>query len=260
MTAPPVRFSRLIVDLGSGAPDRATLRYVAEFAKLLKIDLLGLWARDQRLAGLAGLPVLREFRTLERRWLAVPGANLARDLERAAEFAQRALDEAGVSAGVTCHFEFAQAPAAEAITAAAGATDIIVAAPARALHDRALQPFPDFLAAALATPAAVLIVPDRVVRSRGPILTIAETPEDPLLLASAAAIALAANERSEVVTASSLALPPPIGLPDSIRERLIVMSRSADASVALATAAHRSVPVLVLRPATTADTDDERRR
>jgi hypothetical protein len=38
------------------------------------------------------------------------------------------------------------------------------------------------------------------------------------------------------------------------------MSRSADARVALAMATHRGVPVLVLRPANAAETEDERRR
>ncbi len=249
MTNAPVAFSRIVIDLGSGAPDRETLRLAARFAGLLRIELLGLFAHDPQLAGLVDLPVLREFRTLEQRWLAVPGGDLARYLDLTAALARRALDAAGRSAGVRCHFERTHAAASEAITAVSSATDIIIAAETKAAPGHAPVSFGELVDAALATPAAVLIVPSQVVRARGPVLAIAEPGRDPDLLASAAAIAGAAKERLEVAAPSSLALPLPWGLSESIGEVLIVLPRTVDVGAAArALAAHRRVPVLVLPP------------
>ena len=53
MSLAHVEFTRIVLGLDQRALDRAALRFAADFAKLLQLDLVGLFAEDPSLAQLA---------------------------------------------------------------------------------------------------------------------------------------------------------------------------------------------------------------
>jgi len=243
MTASAAAFTRIVLGLDQGASDRATIRFAADFARLLRLDLFGLFAEDPSLTQLAGLPSLREFRLLERQWRPIEGGSLSAELERCAATARQSFDEIAGAMGVARRFEVVHARVREAIASVSGESDIILLAEPRAAVPLAHESFAEIVTAALATPAGVLVVPHRIARVHGSILAIGETAEDESV-ASAAAIAAAVHERFEVVTTRDRELSRRLGRPT---ERMIVMTRRAGARVApLSLVAGRRVPVLVL--------------
>jgi hypothetical protein len=243
MTAPPAAFTRIVLGLDQAGSDRAAMRFAADFARLLRLDLFGLFAEDPSLARLVGLPSLREFRLLERQWRPIEGGSLSAELERCAATARQSFDEIARATGVARRFEVVRARVKEAIASVSGESDIILLAEPRAAVPLAFESFAEIVTAALATPAGVLVVPNRIARLHGSILAIGETAEDESV-ASAAAIAAAVHERFEVVAARDQELSHRPGRP---AERMIVMTRRVGARVApLSLVAGRRVPVLVL--------------
>jgi hypothetical protein len=130
--------------------------------------------------------------------------------------------------------------------------------------------------AAFRSTAAVLLVPPRIVRTKGPIVAIATAAGDPSIMA-AAAIAVAAKETlvvieagkqvrgkvetSRLATDTGLTVQRIVGgelSPDphaclevmrALQERLVVMARTPfDGAIASAIGAARQVPVLVIEP------------
>ena len=53
---------------GSGSVDRDTLRAAAEFARLLQLEMLGVFIEDRALLGLGALPFARELRLPGHDW------------------------------------------------------------------------------------------------------------------------------------------------------------------------------------------------
>jgi hypothetical protein len=246
MSPAPALFTRIVLGLDQSGSDRATMRLAADFARLLRLDLFGLFAEDPSLARLGGLSSLREFRLLERQWRPIEERSLSAELERCAALARQSFDEIAQAMGVARRFEVVHARVMEAIASVSGESDIILLAEPRAAAPLARESFAEIVAAALATPAGVLVVPNAIVRARGPILAVAETEEDESV-ASAVAIAAAAHERVEVIAASgrdASTLSQRLGRPG---ERMIVMTRQVGARLApLSLLAGRRVPVLVL--------------
>ena len=76
MSLANVEFTRIVLGLDQRALDRAALRFAADFAKLLQLDLVGLFAEDPSLARISEMPALREFRLLEKQWRSIEGRSL----------------------------------------------------------------------------------------------------------------------------------------------------------------------------------------
>jgi hypothetical protein len=246
VSSPPVTFRRVVLGFSLGASDRTAVRFAAGFAKLLRLDLLGLFAEDPSLARVAALPALREFRLIERQWRPIEGRNLTSDLEKCAAIARQTFDEIARTTGVVRRFEVVHARMMEAIASASVEGDVVVLVEPRSPAQFAQETFAEAVAAALATPAAVMVVPSPVARERGHILAVSETAEDESVV-SAAAIAAAANERLEIVATTDRDAP--TLAPRSARggERMIVMTRRISARLTpLSIMAGRRVPVLVL--------------
>lgn len=246
MTGPSLSFRRIVLGLDQSASDGTALRFAADFAKLLRLDLFGLFAEDPGLAQLAGLSSLREFRVLERQWCPIEGRSLSGDLESRAAVARRAFEEMARVIGVSRRFEIVHAKRMDAIAAVSGETDIVMVSESRTAANFCIPSFPEIVAAAMRTRAAVLLVPNPAARSHGPVLAIGATADDPCV-ASAAAIAAAADEQLEVVTMRDLAVSMPWRRRDQPGERMVVMSRRVSASLApLSIVSQRRIPVLVL--------------
>jgi hypothetical protein len=241
------RFARMVVGLGQAAPPPSALRFAVEFARLMRLDLFGLFVSDPKLASLAGFPLLREFRTLERRWRATAGSGISSDLDIAVAAARRTVDEACRIAGVANRFEVVQATAFDAVASRSNAADIILAAAGRAAESGDFASLERRVAAALGTEAAVLIMPDRIARGRGPVAAV-ETAEGEATMAVARAVATATGERLETVRLTGRSLSSPWGPAERLAERLIVLPRmKGDSTTGVTLAIRRKVPVLIAR-------------
>jgi hypothetical protein len=186
-------YRRLLLDFAAGGIDRAALRAAADLARLLDVEMLGLFIEDQSMVGAANLPFLRELRMPMHEWQPVSSETLALELRLLSEQARMVLVEEGAAVGARCRFEVRRGDPATAVAGLCSFQDIIaVTEPADAVEwltgtaDRARK-------AALSSEAAVLLLPARPSSPPGPIVAIAENYNDSALLV-AARIAAASNQ------------------------------------------------------------------
>ena len=270
-------FKRLVLGLQPSAPDR-TMQLAVELAELLNLELLGLFLEDTSLRNLAGIPFAREFRLLGGGWQPIDLARLTRDLESAARGAERLFADAAKRLATGYQFEVMRGSTAETIASVSRTGDIVMVFEPVSAAERATQQFVWLIEAAFRSAAAVMLVPTRIGRTKGPIVAIVAASDDPSLEA-AAAFAKAAKEELVVLEAYAGAPDDPRirklaaetgltirrvatgrGLPSDpkallpffqdLRERLVVMTRGVPTDeLALTIASARAVPVLVVEPA-----------
>ncbi len=278
MPLEPHSFRRLVLGLQPSAPNR-TMRLAVELAELLHLDLLGLLIEDTSLRDLATIPFARELRSLGGGWHVINLDRLSRDFELAARSIERMFTDAARHLTTRYQFELVRGPMAEMISSISRTDDIVMIVEPLSPAERATQQFIWLLEAAFRSAGAVMLVPPSVVRSKGPVVAIAATLDDPSIRA-AAAIAIAAKEELIVIeadghdandphirilaadtglsikrmSAAKIALPDPTICAQAFRqtqERLVVMTRGAfEDATASAIAAARRVPVLVIEPPT----------
>jgi len=276
MTKQPRSFKRLVLGLQPGAHDR-TMKLAVELADLLHLDLLGLLLEDTSLRDLANIPFSREFRLLGGGWHALDLDRLARDFELAARDIERKFTEATRRLSTVCQFEIVRQSLTDTFASVSRSGDIVMIVEPEGPAERASQQFTWLLEAAFRSAAAVMLVPPRITRTRGPVVAIARSVDDPSIHA-AAIIALAAEEELVVLHADGQSVDDPrwrqlaaetgrtvqritaadIGGADpaayardfrQIQERLIVLTRGTfKDAIASALAAARQVPVLVIEP------------
>jgi len=268
-------FKRLVLGLQPSASIRA-MRLAAELAELLDLDLLGLFLEDSSLRELAGIPFAREFRPLGGGWHPFDLDRLAHDLEVAARAVERSFTVAVKNLAARSQFEVMRGPVREALSSVSGTGDIVMIVEPANAAERVSAQFCGLIEAAFRSAAAVMVVPPRIIRSRGSIVAIATTADDPSI-AAAAGIAVAAKETLVIIevgkqfrddlSLSQLAAdtgltirriaagdlsPDPAACFEALRplqERLVVMTRlPSDGPVASTIAAARQVPVLVIEP------------
>jgi hypothetical protein len=247
----PHSFKRLVLGLQPSAPDR-TMQLAVELADLLHLDLLGLFLEDTSLRDLAGIPFAREFRTLGGGWHAIDLDRLSHDFELAARSIERMFMQAAKQLSTRSQFEVVRGPLTKTFASVSPTDDIVMIVEPVSAAERATQQFAWLVQAAFQSAAAVMLVPPQIARTKGPIVAIAATPDDPSIH-TAAAIAVAAKEELIVIEARGVALPDPAICAQAFRqsqERLVVMTRGAFENGAASTiAAARRVPVLVIEPA-----------
>jgi hypothetical protein len=276
MSREPHSFKRLVLGLQPGAHDR-TMRLAVELADLLHLDLLGLFFEDTSLLDLAGIPFSREFRPLGGGWHTINLEQLLHDFELAERSIERKFMGAAKRLPSGYQFEVARGSPAKTFASVSRRDDIVMIIEPQSPAERATQQFAWLLEAAFRSAGAVMLVPPRIMRTKGPVVAIATSPDDPSIHA-AAAIALAAKEELIIIEAdghdvndarvSKLAADTGLtirhvaaarlGLADptacalafrQIQERLVVLTRGAFADAAAsAIAAARRVPVMVVEP------------
>ncbi len=267
-------FKRLVLGLQPSAADH-TVRVAVELADLLQVELLGLFLDDSSLRHLAHLPFAREFRGPAAGWQRMDIERVSRDLQAAADSLKRIFEQATRQLETAARFEVARGSLAESVAAVSRADDIFVVTEPINPAERMTSQFALLSKAAFQSAAAVLLVPSRVARSKGPIVAIATKPND-TSIAAAAFFAIVTKEaltilhvdqvqglddeirkivaegrlRIEQISAARRILADPATCARAfghLQERLIVMSRGGfDAAVASAIAAARQVPVLIL--------------
>lgn len=243
-------YRRAVLGLGTGSVDRDMLRAAAEFARLLELEMLGVFIEDRALLGLAALPFARELRLPGHNWQTLQPQRVEDELRAAAQQAQRLFHQEIASQGVTCRFEMRPGDPTTLASDIAQTSDVLIVGEPAALD--ALAPGSEpARRAALASAAAVLLLPRSGMPRRGPVAAVAAEPSAPCF-ALASRIAAAAGEQALAIpgeptsTATLLASLQRVLGPH--RERLLILPRSATMSeeMALEVAGQRKVPVLVV--------------
>ena len=280
MPMEPHSFRRLVLGLQPSAANR-TMQLAVELADLLHLDLLGLFLEDTSLRDFAKIPFAREFRLLGGGWHAIELDQLSHDFELAARSIERMFTDAAKHLTTRYQFELVRGPMAETIASISRTDDIVMIVEPLSPAERATQQFTWLMQAAFRSAGAVMLVPPHIVRTKGPVVAIAASPDDPSIQA-AAAIAVAAKEELvvidadshdaddpyirklaadtglaiKIVAAANVTFPDPATCAQAFRqmqERLVVMARGAFADAAAsAIAAARRVPVLVVEPPSSA--------
>jgi hypothetical protein len=195
-------YRRIILDLYQGLANRRTMAQAAELARLLRLDLLGVFVENEAVHGLAGLPFARELRLPSHEWVLVDADRVAADFRHAATTAKRMLAETAGTLGVASIFQTMRGDPAEAITGLLRASDIIVLAEPRTHGELLTGALAQSWRTALGSTASVLLLPPNVARQRGPVAVLVADPADRGLV-TAARIALAADEPLLILFAGS---------------------------------------------------------
>ncbi|HXF86979.1 MAG TPA: hypothetical protein VNK48_01320 [Xanthobacteraceae bacterium] len=236
------------------------MRLAAEFARLLRLDVHGLFVEEESLRGLAALPFAREFHPLGGGWRPLDMEQLSRDLEIAKRYAEKVFAEAAKNLETACRFEVIRGSMAETLASISSSGDIVLITEPETEAERITAQFRAAVDAAMRSLAAVLLVPSRIARHSGAIVAIATKPDDPSIEV-AKALANAANadlvvveafksrgEGSRAETGREATIWQVSSALSKVHERLIVMTRSEE-SPPWMIASLRRVPVLVLEPA-----------
>jgi hypothetical protein len=244
-------YRRAVLGMAAGSVDRQMLQAAAEFARLLELEMLGVFIENQSLIGLAALPFARELRLPGYGWHVLDRQRLDDELRAAALQAGQIFQREVASRGVTCRFEVHRGDPVTLASNVAQASDILIVAETVAFDPHAPGGEPA-QRAALASAAAVLLLPRSGMPLHGPVAAVAAGQPD-ACLEVAARIAASTGEQA-------LALPPlePVSsaaLAESLqrvlglrRERLLVVPRQAamPSEILLQLAARRQTPILVL--------------
>lgn len=259
-------FRRLLLDLSHHGGARMDLAAVAALARWLALDLVGVFVEDEALLALAGHADARELRLPDQAWQALGAERVAEEMAAAAARAQRRLAQETDS---TARFERLRGDPAEGIASMLAGSDIVALAAAEGTADLVTGMAARARAAALASAAAVLLLPPGAARRSGPVAALA-TPGAEAGIALSARIAAAAGEPLVLLRPAGAADEPAlralaaqagldparIGLrpvPEASAEaicrrlgdgRLLVVTRT-EASLPIALGAARSLPVLL---------------
>ncbi len=239
------------VILDTGDVDRPTLRAAAEFARLLRLEILGVFIEDPSLLALASLPFARELRMPEYGWQALMPQRLDEELRVAGLRARERFREEIELRGLPGRFEVRRGDPATLTEAVAQPSDVLIVAaepqaagafaPAHALVRRA----------ALASAASLLLLPQTGMAGPGPVAAVVDSEAGPCF-ELASRIAAATGEVAIAVPrmddSSSAALSASLAQALGPRgERLLVVPRELAALDALlSVAAERRIPVLLV--------------
>lgn len=237
-------FERALLALDLDAPHRDVVELAARMAKLLKLNLVGLFALDDTLRALAGYPSARELVPAGHAWRQIDLDRIVHEQMLAADSARRLLSQLAGAVGVPSAFETVPGPLSKVLASMSCPSDILVVAEPRRASANVTRSFSLAVDAAIRSAASVLFVPRTAQLRRGPIIGITGSPDDPGVTI-ASAIAAAAREELVLIETSQR-----IG-PLLRNESLIVLTRGGVAGaddVGLSLAEQRRVPVLILEP------------
>ena len=191
-------------------------------AEFLQIELLATFVADATLPALAELPAVRELRAFDQGWQAIDPAQITREIDYAAGRARRRFAASVGSRRIKTSFNVIAG--AQAMASLIRADDIVAIIEPTHPGERITRQFTGLLEAAFALAGAVLVVPSRLARTTGPVVTVASDAADPGIRA-ALEIAAALSERLVVVTAAGA--PPPIEFLAAAKQLGVAVGHSA---------------------------------
>jgi hypothetical protein len=194
----------MVVGLPQGAGIEPAMQAAADLAEFLQIELLGTFIADPGLRALTGLPV-RELRILDRQWQPIDLEQISRDLEGAAATVRSHFDACLGSRSIKARFDVIAGT--RVLSSLIRTDDIVVIIEPAHPGERVTQQFTGLFDAAFARAAGILVLPRRIARSSGPVMTLATGPDDPSI-GVALEVAAALNERLIVVARPGSPLSP----------------------------------------------------
>jgi hypothetical protein len=194
-------YRRLLLNLQPGGLDRAAFRAAADLARLLNVEMLGIFVEDQSIVGAASLPFTRELRLPTHDWHPVSSERLTLELQAAAEQARLQLVQESAAVGIECRFEVRRGDPATTVVKLCSLHDIIAVTEPSDAIERLTGAADRLRQAALLSAATVLLLPPRPEGSGGPVIAIVADAADPGL-AVAARIALSSEGRLVVLAAA----------------------------------------------------------
>lgn len=183
----------MVLELPHSVRDFRSVTLAVELAGRLELELVGIFAEDEALAGLAQLPFLREFRISEGDWGRVDSGQMMKSATRTAARARELFLEVVKPLGIGAKFALAKGQNGDVMGSRSESNDIIVVIEPRNPVERVTYQFRQLVGRALATSASALFVPSEVRRRKGPVAVIAAHERDPSLQA-ALAVARSAGE------------------------------------------------------------------
>ena len=262
-------YRRLVLELALGPVDRSVIRFAAEFAHEMGLDLHGLYIEDESLHHLAAFPFAREIRLPTHEWRTLNAGSLSEELRHTAELAHQQLREVMEGFGMRDTFEIRRGRPDACVAGYCSASDIFVIVEPET-RDPVRWPAVEALQQAAARSAAsVLVLPHRLSHRHGFVSVVTEALNDPAVTI-AARLAQAYRTRLLVITSDTgggdvIDLPDDrIDIhdvkaldPDTVlralahhRERLVIVAHSAAGAIGMDGASrisiHRQAPVLIL--------------
>jgi len=246
-------YRRAVLGMATGSVDRHVIQAAAEFARLLELEMLGVFIEDQSLIDLAARPFARELRLPGYEWQALQPHRVDDELQAAARQASRLFQQEIESRGLTCRFEVRRGNPVTLVSNVAQATDVLILAEPTEF-DLVAPGGKAARQAAESSAAAVLLLPRSGMPRHGPMVAVAASRSD-ACLELAAHIAAAMGEKAfaipPVEPASSTALMESLQrLLGPQHERLLILRREATmpTEVLMEVAIRRKTPVLILAP------------
>ncbi len=263
---------RIVLGIHHGATSDDLMQHAAEMARLLGVEMFGVFIEDEAVHALASMPFARELRMPSHEWHRIDPDRVAAEFRHAATTSKRLLDTVAQALGVRSSFEVRRGDPSGVVAELLCSSDIVVLAEPKRGSDGLTQSFLRAWRTACGSDASVLLLPPGRMRRRGPVVALLAGERG---LSTAAHIAGIAGETlvllgpaSQLETASaSVALPA-----DRVRgralaevtenalrfalgdggERLLVLDRDGlDAeqeAAVLRVAAGRGTPVLLVGP------------
>lgn len=252
MNANRPEFRRMVLALTHSRLDTRGIDVLSELAEMLQLEIEGALLEDPGLRGLPGHAFVRELRPLGAGWQPLDPLRLAAEMEQAAEAMRRRLAAVFERRRLKARFETVRDGAQALMRSLVQAHDILVLIAPADPAELVSPHFATLAELAFADAPTMLLVPSRVLRTRGPVVALAAGPDD-TSVAVAAAIAAAVNEpllvlEGAMLPRSQAGLDPPriAAQLTGVNERLVVAARGlADSTTFAAISALLGAPVLV---------------
>lgn len=262
---------RIVLSIHQGDANRDLMKHAAEMARLLGLELYGVFIEDEAVHGLAAFPFAREYRLLSHQWHPIDPDRVASEFRHAAGTAKRLLDTVSQALGVRCEFQIRRGDPSGVVAALLCSSDIVVLAEPKFGSDALTQSFLRAWRTATVSDASVLLLPPGPLRPRGPVAAlttgergvntavhIAEIANEPLVLLGTAEQRAAISvglpaDRLRIRDLAEISEPTLRFALDDAAERLLVLDRdglpAAQEATVLKVAAARGTPVLLVGPA-----------
>jgi hypothetical protein len=171
----------MVLALPHSSLDYPAVAVAAELAECLGVQCVGTFIVEPAIASLDGRPGLQEFRSIARGWQPVESGDLSRDIEQVTASARRAFSAAFGRKTTEGIFHVERGGTGQLLASLAGRDDILVMIEPRHPIERITHQFRNILHAAFETSSAVMLMPSRILRERGPIVAIAAAEDDPAI-------------------------------------------------------------------------------
>jgi len=257
---------RIVLSIETGT-SRDTIRRAAAWARLLDLEMHGIFVEDEAVHGLAAYAFAREFRLPTHAWQPIDPDRIADDFRHAANTAKRQFDAIAAATGVRAAFQVLRGDPSGEVAQLLCASDIVVLTEPSLGSEGLTQSFLRSWQSACGSAASVLLLPPGRIRTHGPVAALSfgdkgartaahiagRTGEALVLLGPTKPLVLPPTLTEERVRRRALPAIAETTLANALgdlREQLLVLDRdglSADQERAvLRVATSRTTPVLLV--------------